>query len=73
MTEKLIVKYVSRSMLCLRVEDESRENAWTTLTNIGAKVSRCSIFSGKFTVDGEIDNVGLIQIEQLERDGWKWD
>jgi hypothetical protein len=74
MAEKLITKYVSKRMLCLRVKDTSREVAWTTLTNIGAEVSRCSvILSGEFVVDGEIDDMGLIQIERLERDGWKWE
>jgi hypothetical protein len=72
MVKKLITKFISGNMLCLRVEDPSREAAWTTLTNIGAKVSRCSILFGKFIVDGEIDDVGPVQIEQLERDGWEW-
>lgn len=73
MIKKLITKYVS-NMLCLRVEDESREVAWSTLTNIGAKVSRCSLMlSRHFIVDGEIENMGLIQIEQLENDGWEWE
>ncbi|MCK9458785.1 MAG: hypothetical protein M0R80_04035 [Proteobacteria bacterium] len=60
--------------LYLIVFSKSREEAWTTLTNLGAKVDRCQINIDKeYVVDGTLTGAGLIQIEQLERGGRKWD
>jgi DNA/RNA endonuclease G (NUC1) len=70
--QKIINKMCSHNIYLI-VFDKSREAAWITLTNIGAKVDRCQKnVDGDFVVDGTIEGANLIQIEQLERNGWEW-
>jgi hypothetical protein len=58
----------------LHTSASSREEAWSELTNLGISVENC------FKTDFDNQQIhciahmkgGLIQIEQLERDGWTW-
>ena len=74
--KKLIRRYNGRyngGLIELEVQANSREQAWTELTNVGATVTHCSkiILSDTTFAIGKL-NGGLVQIEQLERKGWTW-
>lgn len=72
-TPKKLIKRYDRGLIELEVQANSREQAWTELTNVGATVTHCSklILSGTVLAIGKLDG-NLIEIEQLERKGWTW-
>lgn len=70
-SRKLITKFYD-GRLSLESYADTREQAWTTLTDIGAEVHGCNIYHGEYFVRGSLKG-NLIQIEQLERDGWTWE
>jgi hypothetical protein len=62
-----------KSDIFLKVVAKNRELAWTEITNIGGTVIGCTLLNiNQFKCNGKIENASLIQIEQLERDGWTW-
>lgn len=72
-TPKKLINRYSNGLIELEVQANSREQAWTELTNVGATVTHCSrlVLSGTIFAIGKLDG-GLVQIEQLERKGWTW-
>lgn len=56
----------------LIVKDESRSTAWGELAKLGVDIEYCVYLFGRFMVTGRLKDAKLIQIEQLERDGWTW-
>jgi len=68
-----LIKRYDRGLIELEVQANSRERAWTELTNMGATVTHCSklILSGTVLAIGKLDG-NLIEIERLERKGWTW-
>jgi hypothetical protein len=59
---------------CIRliVIADSRDVAWRELLSAGAKIVSCTGSMGKMNCQGDIFSASLIDIEKLERDGWKW-
>ena len=72
-TPKKLIEDYNNGQITLKVKANSREQAWTELTNVGATVTNCSklILSDNMAAKGKLDG-GLVQIEQLERKGWTW-
>ena len=72
-TPKKLIEDYNNGQITLKVKANSREQAWTELTNVGATVPNCSklILSDNMAAKGKLDG-GLVQIEQLERKGWTW-
>jgi hypothetical protein len=74
---KMAVKKQIERLNCgkieLHVKAPSREEAWSELTNLGIFVENCfkTHFDNQMHCVGHMEG-GLIQIEQLERDGWTW-
>ncbi len=72
-TPKKLINRYDRGLIELEVQANSRERAWTELTNMGATVTHCSKLIPSDTVFaiGKLDG-NLIEIERLERKGWTW-
>lgn len=72
-TPKKLIESYNDGLIKLEVQANSREQAWTELTNVGATVTYCSklTLSDTIIAVGKLDG-GLVQIEQLERKGWTW-
>ena len=72
-TPKKLIRRYNDGLIELKVQANSRERAWTELTNVGATVTHCSKLTlGDITIAvGKLDG-DLVQIEQLERKGWTW-
>jgi len=73
-TPKKLINRYSNGLIELEVQANSREQAWTELTNVGATVTHCSkpIICDFTVAIGKLDG-NLIEIEQLERKGWTWE
>jgi hypothetical protein len=69
--EKIINRF-SGDEVELTVKDESRSTAWGELAKLGVDIEYCVYLFGRFMVTGRLKDTKLIQIEQLERDGWTW-
>jgi hypothetical protein len=67
------IKGLTNGKIELQTKSKSREMAWSELTHLGINVEGCfkTIFDNEIVCYGHMEG-GLIQIEQLERDGWKW-
>ena len=72
-TPKKLINRYDRGLIELEVQANSREQAWTELTNVGATVTYCARMpiSDITVAVGNLDG-NLIEIEQLERKGWTW-
>lgn len=72
-TPKKLITLYNGGLIRLEVQANSREQAWTELTNVGATVTYCTQMtsSNNIFAIGKLDG-GLVQIEQLERKGWTW-
>lgn len=73
-TPKKLINWYDGGLIELEVHANSREQAWTELTNVGATVTYCAKLTASDTTRaiGKLDG-NLIEIEQLERKGWTWD
>ncbi len=72
-TPKKLINRYKDGLIELKVQANSREQAWTELTNVGATVTYCSKMtpSNNIFAIGKLDG-NLIEIEKLERKGWTW-
>ena len=72
-TPKKLINQYDNGRIELEVRANSREQAWTELTNVGATVTYCAKLTASDTTFavGKLEG-GLVQIEQLERKGWTW-
>jgi hypothetical protein len=62
----------NKSELILSVIDKTRNTAWIEMISTGARVALCRVIMGEINIEGILENATLIDIEKLERDGWKW-
>lgn len=73
-TPKRLINWYNDGLIRLEVQANSREQAWTELTNVRATVTYCAKMpmSDITVTRGNLDG-NLIEIEQLERKGWVWE
>lgn len=72
---KLIALYDGKKRkIELIVIGNNRNDALIELMSTGKDiyVTQCSVSMGEFNIQGTLKNATLIDIEKLERDGWKW-